>query len=135
MQITDIIAAALVRQPWYVQRKDTITAVLGTLLQVLNLAAAFTTTAPSWVTITIAVLIGLIQAFIHAGTRGAITPSMGPRLEEIAAQVVGHDTPDSARAGGVLDALLLGARAAEAAGTATPNAADVAGGSHRGDHE
>lgn len=86
---TDIQIAvenALVAQPWWVRRKDTITAVAGTVAQLLNVAAAYTTNAPEWASVVLAILIGLCQVIIHAGTPGAITPSMATRLEQEAPQ-------------------------------------------------
>lgn len=82
---TDIQTAvenALVTQPWWIRRKDTITAIAGTTAQLLNVAAAYATDAPEWASVVFAVLIGLCQVIIHAGTPGAITPSMGARLEK-----------------------------------------------------
>lgn len=111
---TDIqtaVSNALQAQPWYVRRKDTITAAAGTLLQLLNVAAAYTTDAPEWASVALAILIGLCQVVVHAGTPGAITPSMAGRLEE---QAPGH----------VEDGYEAGALAAEAAGEATPNPYD-----------
>ena len=104
---------ALVAQPWWVRRKDTLTAVAGTLLQLLNVATAYATDAPEWVNITIAVLIGLCQVIVHAGTPGAITPSMAARLE---AQAPAPATPG--------DGLAAGAEAHELAGYSTPNPYD-----------
>ena len=86
-QIQEAVQNALAAQPWYVRRKDTITAIAGTMLQLLNVAAAYTTDAPEWASVALAVLIGLCQVVVHAGTPGAITPSMAGRLEEQAPQV------------------------------------------------
>lgn len=81
----DAVAAYIAKQPWYARRKDSITAVAGTVLQVANLAVAWTGNAPEWVSVLIAAVIGLAQLAVHAGTRGAITPSMGDRLTQAAA--------------------------------------------------
>lgn len=92
----DSVAEALARQPWYIRRKDTLTAVAGTVLQAVNLVTAFTTDMPEWANILIAVVVGLAQILIHAGTKGAITPSMAYRLED-AGQAAHLDMPDPAR--------------------------------------
>lgn len=112
-QIQEAVQNALAAQPWYVRRKDTITAVAGTLLQLLNVAAAYTTDAPEWASVALAVLIGTCQIVVHAGTPGAITPSMATRLEGQAPQVVDE--------GG----LAAGAQANELAGLAMANPHDL----------
>ena len=78
----DTVAAAVAAQPWYQRRKDSITALAGTFLQVVNLFAAYATGLPEWATLLIALLVGVAQVAVHAGTKGAITPSMGVRLEQ-----------------------------------------------------
>lgn len=113
-QIQIAVQNALQNQPWYVRRKDTITAIAGTLLQLLNIAAAYTTNAPEWASVALAVLIGLCQVVIHAGTPGAITPSMAGRLE---AEAPTPDAPD--------DGLAAGAEANELAGLAMANPHDL----------
>lgn len=112
-QIQEAVQNALAAQPWYVRRKDTITAVAGTLLQLLNVAAAYTTDAPEWASVALAVLIGICQIVVHAGTPGAITPSMATRLDEQA--------PVPADEGG----LAAGAAANELAGLAMANPHDL----------
>lgn len=119
---TDIQTAvqnALQAQPWYVRRKDTITAAAGTLLQLLNVAAAYTTDAPEWASVALAVLIGLCQIIVHAGTPGAITPSMADRLEQQA--------PEAPEVEEIVDegGLAAGAEAHELAGLATANPHDL----------
>lgn len=78
----DSVAQALANQPWYIRRKDTLTAVAGTVLQAMNLLVLVAGESNEWVNITIAVTIGIAQIIIHAGTKGAITPSMAKRLEQ-----------------------------------------------------
>ena len=85
------VARALAEQPWFTRRKDTITAVAGTILQLANVAAAYATQMPEWANVLIAVLIGAAQVIVHAGTPGAITPSQSHRLE-LAAELEGVDT-------------------------------------------
>lgn len=126
--IQNAVTNALQAQPWWVRRKDTITAIAGTILQLANVAVAYTADAPEWVNITIAILIGLCQVVIHAGTPGAITDSMAGRLS-------GH-APDHTD-----DGYEAGVQAAEQAGEAVPNPYDydvahepgstVYGGEHR----
>lgn len=103
---------ALAKQPWFIRRKDTLTAVAGTVLQLANVATAYTTDAPEWVSVAIAVLIGLCQVIVHAGTPGAITPSMAARLEA--------QSPAPTDEYGIAD----GAQAHELAGYSTPNPYD-----------
>lgn len=112
-QIQTAVENALQAQPWYVRRKDTITAVAGTLLQLLNVAAAYATDAPEWASVALAVLIGLCQVVVHAGTPGAITPSMAGRLEEQVPVVDGED------------GLSAGAQAHELAGLSMANPNDL----------
>lgn len=82
--IQDAVEAALVEQPWFIRRKDSIVAVSGGILQVLNLLSAYAGGWPEWANVVIAALIFVIQAVVHAGTPGAITPSMADRLEDAA---------------------------------------------------
>ena len=49
------VAQALVEQPWYVRRKDTITAVAGMVLQASNVVLAYAASMPEWVNVVIAV--------------------------------------------------------------------------------
>lgn len=112
-QIQEAVQNALAVQPWYVRRKDSITAIAGTLLQLVNVAAAYTTDAPEWASVALAVLIGLCQIVVHAGTPGAITPSMAARLDEQA--------PAPVDEGG----LAAGAQANELAGLAMANPHDL----------
>lgn len=114
--IDSAVENALANQSWFMRRKDTITAAAGTILQLANIAAAYATDAPEWVNIVIAVVIGLCQVVIHAGTPGAITPSMSTRLEAAAPAPEVQD-------GGLAD----GAEAAELAGYSTPNPHDPGG--------
>lgn len=121
--IENAVANALAKQPWYIRRKDTITAIAGMVLQMANVLVAYTSDAPEGVSVAVAVVIGLAQAMVHAGTVGAITPSMAGRLKEAAVEA-----PEG-------EGLVDGARAAELAGTpvANPNDphVDYHGGSHR----
>lgn len=80
------VSNALRSQSWFVRRKDTIAAVAGTVIQVLNLMVFMTAGAPEWVNAVIAVTVGIAQTLVHAATPGAITPSMERRLEQAALQ-------------------------------------------------
>ena len=91
--ITTAVEEALARQPWYVQRKDSITAIAGIVLQIANFVSVWAAGAPHWVAIIIAVVIGAAQVVVHAGTQGAITPSMAQRLEAAAASVFAQASP------------------------------------------
>lgn len=82
--IQNAVSNALRGQSWFVRRKDTIAAVAGTIVQVLNLMVFMTTGAPEWVNALIAVTVGIAQTLVHAATPGAITPSMQHRLEKAA---------------------------------------------------
>lgn len=121
---TDIqiaVSNALNAQPWWVRRKDTITAVAGTLGQLANLIALYATGAPEWVSAVIAVVIGVCQVLVHAGTKGAFTDSMAGRLAEHAPE---H----------VEDGYEAGAQAAEQAGEAVPNPYDDGSTVYEGEH-
>lgn len=76
------VEQALAHQSWFMRRKDTLTAIAGTILQIANLGALYASNGPEWVNILIAGVIGAAQIVIHAGTKGAITPSMAGRLEQ-----------------------------------------------------
>lgn len=76
------VAEALNEQPWYQRRKDTLTAVAGTILQVLNLLVLYSGEWPAWANAIIAAVIGVCQILVHSRTKGAITPSMAKRLEK-----------------------------------------------------
>lgn len=80
------VAEALNEQPWYQRRKDTLTAVAGTILQVANLLVLYTGELPAWVNALIAGVIGICQILVHSRTKGAITPSMAKRLEDFGMQ-------------------------------------------------
>lgn len=85
-EIQTSVSNALRNQSWFIRRKDTIAAVAGTIVQLLNLMVFMTTGAPEWVNAIIAVAVGVAQTLVHAATPGAITPSMEKRLEKAALQ-------------------------------------------------
>lgn len=85
-EIQTSVSNALRQQSWFIRRKDTIAAVAGTIIQVLNLLVFVTAGAPEWVNAVIAVSVGIAQTLVHAATPGAITPSMKQRLEQAALQ-------------------------------------------------
>lgn len=115
-EIQTAVSNALRGQSWFVRRKDTIAAVAGTIVQVLNLVVFMTTGAPEWVNGIIAVAVGVAQAFVHAATPGAITPSMEKRLEQAALQPA-PVTADTT-------AYSEGEQAAKLFAQATPNSED-----------
>lgn len=80
----DAVAAAIAEQPWYVRRKDSIAAGAGLVLQAANVLTAYAANFPEWVNVAVAVVIGVAQIAVHAGTKGAITPSQAARLEAAA---------------------------------------------------
>lgn len=75
-------ARVLARQPGFVRRKDSLTAIAGTVLQVINLLTIMETDVPLWVHIVIAVVVGIAQTVIHAATKAAITPSIVEKVSE-----------------------------------------------------
>lgn len=77
----DSVAQALAEQPWWLRRKDSLVAIAGTVLQVANLAVLVSGDMPAWMNAIVAAVIGAAQIVVHAGTKGAITPSMAQRLE------------------------------------------------------
>ena len=80
------VEQALANQSWFMRRKDTLVAIAGTILQIANLGALYASNGPEWVNILIALVIGAAQIVVHAGTKGAITPSMVRRLEQAGAE-------------------------------------------------
>lgn len=115
-EIQTAVSNALRNQSWFIRRKDTIAAVAGTIVQVLNLVVFMTTGAPEWVNGIIAVAVGVAQAFVHAATPGAITPSMEKRLEKAALE----PAPVTAET----TAYSEGEQAAKLFAQATPNSND-----------
>lgn len=80
-QVADAVAAYISTQPWWVRRKDSLTALAALILQLANVGVLYTDEAPAWVGIFVATIIGVGQVLVHARTPGAVTPSMGPRLQ------------------------------------------------------
>lgn len=115
-EIQTSVSNALRNQSWFIRRKDTIAAVAGTIVQLLNLMVFMTTGAPEWVNAIIAVTVGIAQTLVHAATPGAITPSMEHRLEKAALQAA----PVTAET----TAYSEGEQAARLFAQATPNSAD-----------
>ena len=74
--ISDAVSNALQDQSWFMRRKDTLAAVAGTVIQLVNVAAAYTTSMPDWANILIAAVVGVCQVVVHATMPGPITPSM-----------------------------------------------------------
>lgn len=114
--IQNAVSNALRGQSWFVRRKDTIAAVAGTIVQLLNLLVFMTAGAPEWVNALIALTVGIAQTLVHAATPGAITPSMERRLEKAALQ----PAPVTAET----TAYSEGEQAARLFAQATPNSED-----------
>ncbi|MDC7086741.1 hypothetical protein PQG67_07230 [Corynebacterium pseudodiphtheriticum] len=114
--IQNAVSNALRGQSWFVRRKDTIAAVAGTIVQLLNLLVFMTAGAPEWVNALIAVTVGVAQTLVHAATPGAITPSMTRRLEKAALE----PAPVTAET----TAYSEGEQAARLFAQATPNSED-----------
>ena len=114
--IQNAVSNALRGQSWFVRRKDTIAAVAGTIVQLLNLLVFMTAGAPEWVNALIALTVGIAQTLVHAATPGAITPSMEKRLEKAALQ----PAPVTAET----TAYSEGEHAARLVAQATPNSDD-----------
>ena len=115
-EIQTSVSNALRNQSWFIRRKDTIAAVAGTIVQVLNLLVFVTAGAPEWVNAVIAVSVGIAQTLVHAATPGAITPSMKQRLEQAAL--------DPAPVTAETTAYSEGEQAARIAGESVPNPED-----------
>ncbi|MGX7905949.1 hypothetical protein ACVNSK_06855 [Corynebacterium propinquum] len=115
-EIQTSVSNALRNQSWFIRRKDTIAAVAGTIVQLLNLLVFVTAGAPEWVNAVIAVSVGIAQTLVHAATPGAITPSMEKRLEQAALE----PAPVTAET----TAYSEGEAAARIAGEAVPNHED-----------
>ncbi|CAB0624353.1 hypothetical protein CIP107578_02509 [Corynebacterium diphtheriae] len=87
MANTDIQAAvtrALESQSWWLRRKDSLTSGAGLVLHFANLIATMLGDTNPWVNVVVALVIGVAQLIIHAGTKGAITPSMVTRIDNAA---------------------------------------------------
>lgn len=115
-EIQTSVSNALRNQSWFIRRKDTIAAVAGTIVQLLNLLVFMTAGAPEWVNALIAITVGIAQTLVHAATPGAITPSMQHRLEKAALE----PAPVTAET----TAYSEGEQAAKLFAQATPNAED-----------
>lgn len=99
--ITQTVANYVSAQPWYVRRKDTIITVLTGLVWVAAFVATYLTDAPEQVAVIVGAVGSVAGALINALTPGAVTPSMGPRLEQQAEQDV--TVPQHAMPGNWLD--------------------------------
>ncbi|CAB0673512.1 hypothetical protein FRC0268_00275 [Corynebacterium diphtheriae] len=87
MANTDIqtaVTRALESQSWWLRRKDSLTSGAGLVLHFANLIVTMLGDTNPWVNVILAAVIGVAQLVIHAGTKGAITPSMVKRLEAAA---------------------------------------------------
>lgn len=89
----DTFAQALADQPTFQRRKDTITSFAGTILQLANLGVFATADLPIGVNLAVATVIGVCQILVHAGTKGAITPSQAVRLEAAQAKLEAANSP------------------------------------------
>lgn len=77
-------AKALAKQDGWGRRKNSIAGAAQLVLQVANLAATqWIADAPWWVTLIIAVVIGVAEIVVHASMKGSVTPSV---VQEIADQ-------------------------------------------------
>lgn len=86
--ITQTVANYVAAQPWWVRRKDTIITVLTGLVWVAAFVATYLTDAPEQVAVIVGAVGSIAGALINALTPGAVTPSMGPRLEQQAERAV-----------------------------------------------
>ncbi|MDO4915886.1 hypothetical protein [Corynebacterium sp.] len=85
--VQDVVNDYVATQPWWERRKNTIIAVAGLVLQVAQVVAVYAAGGPQWASVALAGVIGVCEALMHATAKGAVTPSMGPRLGDVAAQV------------------------------------------------
>ncbi|AKK05252.1 hypothetical protein CMUST_15670 (plasmid) [Corynebacterium mustelae] len=83
----DAFESVLAEQPWVMRRKDSLTAALGTVLQVLNLLVMLAGEWPLWAHIALGGAIGIVQIGIHALTPGSVTPSQQARIREAAPSI------------------------------------------------
>lgn len=85
--IQEVVNDYVATQPWWARRKNTIIAVAGLVLQVAQVVAVYAAGGPEWASVALAGVIGVCEALMHATAKGAVTPSMGPRLGDVAGQV------------------------------------------------
>lgn len=86
--ITDTVIDAVEKQSWFLLRKESIAFVASNLAWMSALGSITTDALPRWAQLTLMILggVGTIAGFVAIRlTPAAITPSMAPRLEAIAA--------------------------------------------------
>lgn len=79
-KIEDAASSALVNQPWWARRKNSLTAVANIILQAANLILFAVTGLPIGVTIAIAIVISLAEVVIHASTKAPVTPAVAATI-------------------------------------------------------
>lgn len=92
--IQEVVNDYVATQPWWERRKNTIIAVAGLVLQVAQVVAVYAAGGPEWASVALAGVIGVCEALMHATAKGAVTPSMGPRLGDVAAEVTAPVEPE-----------------------------------------
>lgn len=92
--IQEVVDDYVATQPWWDRRKNTIIAVAGLVLQVAQVVAVYAAGGPEWASIALAGVIGVCEALVHATAKGAVTPSMGERLGDVAAQITPSSEPE-----------------------------------------
>lgn len=85
--VQEVVDDYVATQPWWERRKNTIIAVAGLVLQVAQVVAVYAAGGPEWASVALAGVIGVCEALVHATAKGAVTPSMGARLGDVAAEV------------------------------------------------
>lgn len=80
--VHDAVAEELSKQSWFVRRKDSLTLAATVVLTILQSNLIDWATYPAWASTAVSVAIGVAGIILVAGTRGAVTPSMGARLAE-----------------------------------------------------
>lgn len=85
--VQEVVDDYVATQPWWERRKNTIIAVAGLVLQVAQVVAVYAAGGPEWASVALAGVIGVCEALVHATAKGAVTPSMGERLGDVADQI------------------------------------------------
>lgn len=86
--ITESVLAVVEKQSWFLRRKESIALVASNLAWMAVLGGMTADYMPRWAQLALLVLggIGTVAGVVTTAlTKAAITPSMAPRLEEIAA--------------------------------------------------
>lgn len=86
-KIEEATGNALAEQPWFVRRKNTLTAIAQFILQAANVALFALGDVHVGVTIAVAVILSLAEIVVHAATKAPVTPAAAGKITKAAERV------------------------------------------------